>query len=166
MKLKILLILLCVISMDAFSQTGIKIFAYYQDQLPGTVLKGLDESGKAISKKESAPVYFIYVTGPASIKVYPMEAWIRGKHYMATADMVNKSPVEIRDNLGKSIVLVPKLSGSVQKLNLVQLTDGKRFPIAKSKSLSNEVVVVYKMKGAFYSETVKKLVRLEPKSNE
>jgi len=48
MKGKILLIFLTAISFNCYSQTGVKLFGYIQEVLPGTIPKGTDENGKKL----------------------------------------------------------------------------------------------------------------------
>jgi hypothetical protein len=61
--------------------------------------------------------------------------------------------------------MVPKTSGQVIQVTPISKSDGKRFPKARLKAATNELVVVYKLNGKFYSATLKKLTRLEPENN-
>ena len=45
MKWRILLIFLTGISLTSYSQTGVKLYGYIQEVLPGTIPKGTDENG-------------------------------------------------------------------------------------------------------------------------
>jgi len=77
-----------------------------------------------------------------------------------------KTPVQENDNLGKPITLVAKTSNKVQRIIAFPIIEGKQFPNAKKKSITNDLVVVYKLNGKFYSATLKKLTRLEPRNFE
>ena len=165
MKQKILLVLFIALSTMAFSQKGVKVYGFYRDVLPGTVPRGTDENGKKLSGPDNTVEYLIYISGNSGTRIYPAEVWIKGTRYAAAYENI-KSPVVIKNNLGKDVTLVPKTTAKVLKVRPGTWTSGKNFPNAKSKAASNDVVVVYKLNGKFYSALVKHLTRLEPQSHE
>jgi len=158
--------LICALSFSAFSQTGVKIYGFYRDVLPGTVPKGTDENGKAIPKPDINVEYLVYISGPAGKKIIPVEVWIKGERHSATGSIESHSPVQTTGDLGKNITLVPKTSGTVQRIHPGKEADGKNFPNAKSKAAVNDLVIVYKMNGKFYSSALKKLKKIEPVNHE
>ena len=114
MKQSILLMLICALSFSAFSQTGVKIYGFYREVLPGTVPKGTDENGKALPRPEVNVEYLVYISGPSGKRIYPVEIWIKGERYSASGTTESHSPVQTTGDLGKVITLVPKTSGTVQ----------------------------------------------------
>ena len=162
MKRRILLIFLTAFSLASFSQTGVKIYGYVQEVLPGTIPKGTDENGKKIEAVKVRDNYLIYISVPGKSRIYPIELWIKGNRFSAKPETVTTTPVQQNDNLGKPITLVAKTSNNVQRIIPIPIIQGKEFLNAKKKSLSNELVVVYKLNGKYYSATQKKLTRLEP----
>src|SRR6476619_1170995 len=166
MKRTILLMLILALSVSAFSQTGVKIFGYTRDVLPGTIPKGTDENGKALPKPKENVEYLIYISGPSKTRIYPVEVWIRGEKFSASGMTENHSPVQTTGDLGKTITLVPKTAGTIQRIHTAKAVEGKNFPNAKTKATSNDLVIVYKMNGKFYSATLKHLQKIEPVNHE
>jgi hypothetical protein len=162
MKRSILLMLIFTLSVSAFSQSGVKIFGFYREVLPGTIPRGTDENGKAIPKPEVNIEYLIYISGPAKTRIYPVEVWINGERFSASGTLEDHSPVQTTGDLGKIITLVPKTSGTIQRIHTNKPIDGKNFPNAKAKAASNELVLVYKMNGKFYSSALSHLQKIEP----
>ena len=164
MKSTILVVIFMVLGINSFSQNGVKLYGFIQDVLPGTIPKGTDENGQPIQARKSQTVYRIFLTGPSKGKIYPAEIWINGRQYAASYETIRSTPVEARSD-NKTVAMVPKTSGQVIQVNPMDRTDGKKFPNAKAKAALNDVVIVYKLNGKFYSATLKKLVRLEPENN-
>ena len=165
MKHKIILLLFMAVSFSAFSQNGVTLYGFYQESLPGTIPKGTDENGNTIPKK-SAVDYIIYLKAPASSKITPVEIWIKGEQTLLQAEKT-KTPVHIQSSgTGNSTTLVPKTGSNVWKIIPTSSTNYIKFTRARDKAEVNDVVVVYKLKGKFYSATLKNLKRLEPRNNE
>ena len=164
MKNKILLLIFMALGINGFCQTGVKVYGFIQDVLPGTIPKGTDENGNQIQARKSTTVYRIFLTGIGKNRIYPVEVWIKGKQFTASYETINNTPIEARSD-NKTVVMVPKTSGQVVQITPINKSDGKKFPNAKVKAASNELVVVYKLNGKFYSATLKKLTRLEPENN-
>ena len=162
MKRSILLMLICALNFSAFSQTGVKIYGFYREVLPGTIPKGTDENGKALPPPEVNVEYLVYISGPSGKRIYPVEIWIKGERYSASVTTESHSPVQTTGDLGKVITLVPKTSGTVQRIHTGKEVDGKNFPNAKTKAASNDLVIVYKMNGKFYSSALKHFKKIEP----
>jgi len=162
MKRSILLLLISALSFNAFSQTGVKIYGFYRDVLPGTIPKGTDENGKALPRPELNVEYLLYISGPGKTRIYPVEVWIKGERFSASGTIEKQSPVQTTGDLGKMITLVPKTSGTVQRIQPGNVADGKNFPNAKKKAATNDLVIVYKMNGKFYSTALAHLKKIEP----
>ncbi len=152
----------------AQTRKDVKIYGYIQPVSRGVAPEtNIDEAGNLKSKGVKPGInYFIYITGPASTRIYPIEMWLRGEQYSAKPETVNKTPVQLADpalpNGPNLITLVPKTSKKVMMLipgNAV--TPGKSLAIAKSKAKTNELVVVYKMNGKLYYSLLENLNMIE-----
>lgn len=167
MKSKILLLLLSVLSLSAFGQKGVQLHGFYRDVLPGTVQKGFDESGQPqAARKDNSIQYFLYLSAPAGSRITPVEIWIHGQQYAAKAVKV-ATPVELPSSIpGKKQTLLGKTSGAVYQVQPGAALHQVRYTKARDKAASNEVVVVYKLNGVYYSATLKELTKLEPQNNE
>jgi hypothetical protein len=153
--------LLLILASCASQSKNVKLYAYKQAVSPGK-RSGYetDENGKPLPQKTKARVnYFIYLSHPASLQIKTIEMWIDGDPFDIRAERVN-SPVEIDDgNPFKSTktVLVPKTKDSVWLLNPVEHNDrGTKNPI-KTLAKANQLVVMYKLKGKSYSQSLKEI---------
>lgn len=152
----------------AQTRTDVKIYGYIQAVSQGVSPEtSIDEAGNLISKGVNPGInYFIYITGPATTRIYPIEMWVKGKQYSAKSEIVDKTPVQMADpalpNGPNLITLVPKTTKKVMLLipgNTV--IQGKSLAIAKSKAKANELVVVYKINGKLYYSMLEKLNIIE-----
>ncbi len=155
-------------TLKAQTRTDVKIYGYIQPVSRGVAPDtDIDEAGNLKTKGlKAGSNYFIYITGPASSRIYPIEMWIKGKQYSAKPEAVNKTPVQMADpalpNGPNFITLVPKTSKKVIRLiSGSAVTPGKSLAIAKSKAKTNELVIVYKMSGKLYYAVLEKLAVLE-----
>ena len=168
-QILLLLILIFYFSISkAQTRNDVEIFGYIQPVSRGVSPETItDEAGNLKTKGlKAGSNYFIYFTGPASSRIYPIEMWIKGKQYSAKPEAVNKTPVQMADpalpNGPNFITLVPKTSKKVIRLiSGSAVTPGKSLVIAKSKAKTNELVVVYKMNGKLYYSLLEKLNILE-----
>ena len=162
---KILFILLLpFICLTTYAQNGVRVYGFSQESLPGIIPKGTTESGGPV-KKEIVPEYLIYLSS-TSAGALPVEVYIKGKPYSIKTTTAVRTPVVQKNNVGKSVTLVPAATGTVRQLTLTHYTPGKVFSRAKAKARIYDLVVVYRLKGTYYSATLKKLTKLEPVFNE
>lgn len=168
MRHKILLLVFSLASLVSFAQSGVVLHGYLQDVLPGMVPKGTDENGKALGAHTATTRVLIYLELPRSAAATPVEVWINGKRYGVQAEKITSFPVTLSKGavVNSKPVLLPARSGNVLELIPVAFTKGKDFSKAKTKARSNELVVVYKMGGSYYSAVQKKWKSLEPQVNE
>ena len=137
-----------------------KVYGYKQKVMPGTIR--VDENGNAVPKK-SQYNYYIYLASTS--KVTPNELWINGEAYSVTAVEVKTTPVEYKNpttNDRNSKILVPKTSRRVLQLSPSVDKLQKGNTKAKTLSLKNELVIIYKGSGKPYYKTISKLGELEP----
>jgi hypothetical protein len=161
MRKALFIILFSFTGIMGFAQTGVKIYGYVRDILPGNIPKGHN------APKQNTATYWIYISGSPKNPITPVELWINGENFSAKSEGDVKTPVLVpEDNTGKQISLVAKTSNKVQKIGIVQPADGKTSSEAKKKAETNDLVVVYKLKGKIYTATLKKLTRLEALSSE
>jgi hypothetical protein len=152
----------------AQTRKDVKIYGYIQPVSRGVAPEtNTAEAGKLKSKGVKPGInYFIYITGPASTRIYPIEMWLRGEQYSALPETVNKTPVQLADPAlpgGPNIItLVPKTTKKVMMLVPgIAVIQSKSLAIAKSKAKTNELVIVYKMSGKLYYAVLEKLAVLE-----
>ena len=155
-------------ALKAQTRNDVKIYGYIQPVSRGAAPDiNIDEAGNVAPKSyKQGSNYFIYISGPASTRLYPIEMWLKGKQYSAKPEAVNKTPVQMGDPALRDshniITLVPKTTKKVMMLvpgNTV--IQSKSLAIAKSKARTNELVVVYKMSGKLYYALLKELNVLE-----
>ena len=162
---KILLFLLTFASISTYAQNGFRVYGYVQQQLPGIVPKGNTEQGVPV-KKKIVTDHLIYFSSPKGTRVTLVEMYINGQPYSIKSGNLVQTPVSQKDNLGKTRTLVPKTGNEVRQLIRSDYVPGKDFSRARQKAAVNDVVVVYRYRGTYYSAVLKKLTKLEPVSNE
>ena len=161
-------------AVSSFSQTGVKVYGYVREVMPGIVQKDAEEkvegskvevnkTEKAVDKSVS---YLVYITSSSKSAITPVEMWIHGERFNVMIQPVNKTPIILPNKTGKSTTLVAKTSNKVQQVVAVPFTKGKEFSLAKKKAASNELVVVYKHNGKYYSALLKKIKVLDPQFSE
>jgi hypothetical protein len=154
-----------------FSLTGaaqkptVKLYGYMQavtGGLPPT--SEPDEKGNSTrSKKSLRANYFVYLVYPKSQTIYPVELWIKGQGYQINVQPV-KTPVEViyynGDFESETIILVPATENTCMQL-LISNSLLKSTTVKKSLIENNEVAVLYKLKGRFYTKTLRKIKGLQ-----
>jgi len=154
------------VGFTSFSQIGVKLYGYVREVTPGTVPRGTGENGENISRAKPQPTYLVYLSAPSKHPVSAIEMWIKGERFSLRTEPMTQTPVVVPTNTRKTITLVAKTSNKVQQLIAVPFTEGKEFSLAKKKAAANELVVVYRQNGKYYSATLKKVTQLEPQFNE
>jgi len=162
--LSLLAFLFIFLMSDAQTRKDVKIYGYVQPVSRGVSPDTkTDEAGNLISKDlKPGSNYFVYITVPATTRIYPIEIWVKGKQYSLKSKIINITPVQMADPALPDgphlITLVPKTTKKV--MMLIPGNDvipGKSLAIAKSKAQTNELVVVYKMNGKLYYSLLEKL---------
>lgn len=161
-------------ALNSYSQTGVKVYGYEREVMPGIVqveseqkLAGDKTEGNRTEKNvEKSVNYIIYISSSSKSVITPVEMWIRGKRFNVMTQPVGKTPIILPNNTGKSTTLVAKTSNKVQQVLAVPFTNGKEFSLAKKKAALNELVVVYKQNGKYYSALLKKIKVLDPQFSE
>lgn len=161
-----ILFLLAIISLSlsACAQTRGNIRLYgYKQTVSGGKAPELDENTKTRVSEGAGTNYFLYTV--SSSRIYPVEAWVEGHHYGLMVDSIKETPVEYGDenNIGSpKKVLVPETSQKVFRLTLIPPVEGKSTgKQAKPLAATNDFVLVYKMNGKFYYNTLKSLSSVE-----
>jgi hypothetical protein len=156
------IVLLSFVGLTGFAQTGVKIYGYVRDILPGNIPNS--QTGRV---RPNTATYMIYVSAPSKYVITPVEVWIDGEKFSAKSQSYVKTPVLVpKDNTGNQISLVAKTSNKVQQIATAAPAEGTISANAEKKAASNELVVVYRLKGKLYTATLKKLTRLETLSSE
>lgn len=157
--------LLCtlVLSLSCFSQTStVKLYGFSQ-----VVAKGVpstyetDEQGKTVeTKQEVNKNLFIYLAYPPDLNLYPVEVWMKGELYSIKQQPAHTPVVIVYANgqyEPETVILVPTTTDTVFQLILTDRSPSKNTTIKKSLAETNDLVVVYKLNGKFYSQTLKKI---------
>ncbi len=162
---KLYFLLLLFISCSVLAQPRIKIYAYSQVVMPGTI--PVDENGRPLRPKELPVNYYIFAVNKSFVKINFTEVWIKGKCYKTQTSPVDSTPVittnyDIPDNPVKTI-LVP-----ATKLRVISISHSEACGnIKKSSSwLLNmtkhaELIVSYFYQGKKYYIPVKKIKVLQ-----
>ena len=172
MKIIVFVILaLLGISLYSIAQSStIKVYAYQQAILGGSVPKGIiTENGQQVNTPiRSSYNYYIYTI--SSSEIQPTEIWIKGQLFSVRSEIIKESPVIIETrrmpNKSDSITLVPKTPQKEKVLLLTPLSyiEGRKFEKAKALAKNNQLVLVYKMNSKFYYKAVKKFTSLPPEA--
>ena len=158
-------------SSTLFAQPAVKIYAFEQAVLPGTIPAGVtDENGNSLntSKAGHSTDYFIYLSHSGKSIVTPVAIWIKGKCYSFKAEVIKSTPV-IRVNYNmpdrpSTTLLVPKTTNKVTRLLVSGPIERTCAPTATEKKRLDplNVVVSYKWKGQTYYATIATLKSLAP----
>lgn len=170
MKKELLLISLF-FGLASFSQPPIKVFAFEQDNFPGTKPAVTDENGNPVRKVATRKNYFIYLSFNKSYNIRPSHVFVKGKLFTIKTMSLRNTPIEhVNSNIPnqpEKIVLVPATTNKVLQLKLNE-SEGLTTTTNSIKKLTekNDVVVEYSWKNKTYFATIQKLKTLEPVFNE
>lgn len=159
--------LLLLTGLKAQTRPDVKLYAYARPVAGGVPPKISTQENnlQAYAPAKAKYNYLIYLEGPATTRIYPVEMWLHGEKKGVQTNVVT-TPVEIKTGdlppYSKTITLVPKTANSVYQLNLGTPVPGKEMAAARAKASTNEIVVVYKYAGKFYYAAEKKIKLLEP----
>jgi hypothetical protein len=171
--MKVLFLFLALSSgLAAFSQPTVKVFAFEQDNMPGTKPAGVtDENGNSVRKVAVKRNYFIFLSFNRAYSITPIHVFLKGSPLIVKTTAVKKTPIEFTNNnipnRPEKVVLVPATKNKVLEL---QLHDSQA-PIAKTTTVQkltdkNDVVVAYLWKNKRYYLTLKEIKKLGPVFNE
>jgi len=172
MEKKLLLFISLILSLSLLSQPSIRVFAFEQENLPGTKPAGVtDENGHPVQKAAAKKNYFIFLSLNKAYSITPTQLFIKGKPVKIATTVVKRAPVEyINNNIPakpEKIILVPATTNKVLELQLIETTDGYRNAPAIQRLIEkNDVVIVYLWKKKKYFLSLKKMKKLEPVANE
>jgi hypothetical protein len=154
--------------LKAQTRTDVKLYAYARPVTGGVPPKISTQENNLLTYPAAKAKYnyLIYLEGPVTTRLYPVEMWLHGEKKGVRTLIVNTTPVEIKTGdipeYSKTITLVPKTSNRVYQLDLGIPVPGKEMAAARTKASTNELVVVYKYAGKFYYAVEKKIKLLEP----
>jgi hypothetical protein len=172
MKKILLFSAIVIVGLNLFGQPTVKIFAYEQDNLPGTRPAGVvDENGKPIKKAAPKKNYFIYLSFKPQYNIKPVQIFIKGQSYEVGAFSVRKAPIEYVDNMvpnnTEKTVLVPSTSDKVLEVPVAEPSPGqKKTSNVQKLSAKNDVVVAYMWNNKKYYATLKQIKKLPSRVNE
>jgi hypothetical protein len=150
------------VGLTSFAQTGVKVYGYVRDVLPGNI-----PNRQVRSAKPNTTTYMIYISAPSKYTITPVEVWINGEKFSAKSLPNVKTPVLVpKDNTGNQISLVAKTSNKLQQIVTAAPAEATLSASAKTKARTNELVIVYKLNGKLYTASLKKFTRLETLSAE
>ncbi|HET9825520.1 MAG TPA: hypothetical protein VFP87_09300 [Chitinophagaceae bacterium] len=172
MKKILLLSVVCVLGSNLFSQPAVKIFAYQQDNLPGTRPAGvLDENGKPIKKAAPKKNYFIYLSFNKKYRITPVEIFIKGKSFVVERAIESMAPVEYTDNTvpnnPEKTTLVPATNNKVIQVPIAEPSlQQKKASYVQKLASRNDVVIAYVWNKKRYFAVVNRIKNLAPRANE
>jgi hypothetical protein len=160
---------LLIVTVTIHGQPAIKIFAYEQQSLPGTVPVGIkDENGNPIKKAAAKTNYFIFLSFNKNYIIRPVQVIIKDSSFIVdTFTDVKKTPVEYTNRTipkdPHKTILVPKTSNKVIKIEPVK-SAGPTANGSHIKNLvkTNDLVIVYLWKNKKYYIALKKITELDP----
>lgn len=158
-----LVFIMVLVSLTVMAQTDkVKLYGYAQPVIGGIPSNTpFDEKGNsAATTKKSHANYLFYIAYPKNIMVYPLELWMYGEAYTINVQPVI-TPVEILYDNGsfdpQKVTLVPETEDTCLQLLLTDKLVIKNTTVKKSLIENNDLVIVYRMKGKLYSQTLKKI---------
>jgi len=172
MKKFLLFSAISTLALNLFSQPTVKIYAYEQDNLPGTRPAGVvDENGKPIKKAAPKKNYLIYLSLKQKYSVKPVQIFIKGQAFEVGSISVRKSPVEYIDtmvpNNAEKIVLVPVTDNKVMEVPVAEPSLAqKKTSTIQNLTSKNDVVVAYMWNNKKYFVTLKQIKKLPSRVNE
>ena len=155
-----------------FSQPVVKIFAYEQDNLPGTRPAGvIDENGKPMKKAAPKKNYFIYLSFKNTCNITPVQIFIRGKSFTIDRTIIAKAPVEYTDNTipnnPEKTTLVPATNNKVLEIPIAEPSaQQKKTTQVQKLTAKNDVVIAYTWNKKKYFVVLKEIKKLAPHVNE
>jgi hypothetical protein len=158
-----LVFIMVLVSLTVMAQTDkVKLYGYAQPVIGGIPsTTPSDEKGNpAATTKKSHANYLFYIAYPKNIVVYPLELWMHGEVYSINVQPVI-TPVEILYDNGsfdpQKVTLVPETEDTCLQLIPTEKLVIKNTTVKKSLIENNDLVIVYRMKGKLYSQTLKKI---------
>jgi hypothetical protein len=154
-----------------YGQPSIKVFAFEQENSPGTVAANVkDENGNPIKKAATKKNYFIYLSLNHKHNIDPQQVFINDQAFPAEAIIVKSTPVElvngnVRTHPAKTI-LVPKTNNKVIELKITDTIPVRRTSALQKLTNKNDVVISYTWKKKKYFAVLKKIKKLDPVLNE
>jgi hypothetical protein len=161
-----------VLALNIYCQPAIKVFAFEQESLPGTIPAGIkDENGNPIKKAAAQKNYFIFLSFKKKYDIAPIQVFVKGKPFNIQATYDRELPVEYTDNTilnnREKTILVPKTKNKVIEIKLMEISSQqKEDPRFQELADSNDVVIAYTWKKKKHFVTLKSLKTLKPLINE
>ena len=172
MKKNLLFSAIFILALNLFGQPTVKVFAYEQDNLPGTRPAGVvDENGKPLKKAAPKKNYLIYLSFKQKYSIKPVQIFIKGQSYEVGHSTVRKAPIEYVDNMvpnnAEKTVLVPATDNKVLELPVAEPSpEQKKTANIQNLTAKNDVVVAYMWNNKKYFITLKQIKKLAPRVNE
>jgi hypothetical protein len=172
MKKILLFFLVFIIGSSLYSQPVVKIFAFEQENMPGTKPAGVtDENGKVVKKAAAKKKYFVFLSHKNQYNVMPVQVFIKGRAFSIQTITIRKTPVEYTNktviNNPEKTILVPASKDKVLEINIVEIPQQEKAPESvKRLAHKNDVVIGYMWNKRKYFATLQKIKTLEPLANE
>jgi hypothetical protein len=172
MKKNLLFFIALIAGLTLFGQPAIRIFAFEQENLPGTKPAGVkDENGNPVKKAAAKKNYFIFLSFKKTYNITPEQIFIRGKASGIQSTTIKTPPVVYTNNNipnnPEKTVLVPFTNDKVLEVQVNdKSTNEKKTASVQKLAGKNDVVISYLWKKKIYFIALKKLKKLEPVANE
>lgn len=172
MKKILLFFFVFVLGFDLFGQPTIKVFAFEQENVPGTKhTRVTDENGKPVGKAAAQKNYFIFLSFRKTYSITPVQVFIRGKAFSIRSTANKKTPVEYVSttvpNNPEKTTLVPLTANKVLEIKVKDaIKPEKKNSYLQHLTGKNDVVIAYLWHKKKYFATLQEIKRLEPVANE
>jgi hypothetical protein len=171
MKKNLLVLIFLAIGLNVYCQPAVKIFAFEQENLPGTIPSGVkDENGNPQKKAAAQKNYFIYLSFRKTYNITPVQLFIRRKALSVQTTHIRKTPVEYVSNTipgsPEKTILVPKTANKVLEIKLGETSVPEKKNSYIQKLSKNDIVIAYLWNKKRYFIGLKKIKKLESVANE
>lgn len=170
MKKNLLVLTFLAIGLHVYCQPAVKIFAFEQENLPGTIPSGVkDENGNSRKKAAAKRNYFIYLSFKKTYNIIPVQIFIKGKAFLIQTNDLQKTPVEYVNNTvpAEKMILVPKTTNKVLEIKVGETSiQGNKNSYIQKSANKNDIAIAYLWNKKKYFIALKKLKKLESKANE
>ncbi|MFI5188592.1 MAG: hypothetical protein ACHQF0_17800 [Chitinophagales bacterium] len=172
MKKKLLIFIFFAIGFNTYCQPAIRIFAFEQGSLPGTIPAGVkDENGNPIKKAAATTNYLVFLSFKKTNNINPVQLFIKGRVFSIRAIIDRKTPVEYTDstipNKPEKTILIPQTKNKVIEVRATEMAEEpEKTSYVQKLTKTNDVVMFYTWNKKKYFITQKRIKKLEPLVNE
>jgi hypothetical protein len=154
------------------AQPAIKIFAFEQESLPGTIPVRLNnENGNSTKKAAARKDYLIFLSFNKKENISPELVYIKGNPFKIKLTRIRSTPIELVNNTipghPEVTTLVPTTSNRILELKINNNNTWSPKPgVARKLTEKNDMVIAYRWKKETWFIALKKILPLESTANQ